>query len=632
MISAEKCRKIAAIFSQCRTSKLIAMPADLLCITTSNVLVIEQFNAFLIEQNENRVVLSSLTFNSFFMKKVHLILTLLAGASFAASAQTARLEIIHNSADAAAAEVDIYVNGQLFRDDFAFRTTTGFLTVPAGVQLDVAVAPGNSASASDALATFPFTLMDGGTYIAIASGIVSATGYNPATPFTIEVFADARETGVGAGTDVLVFHGATDAPAVDVAEVGVGAGVIINDLAYSAFVGYSSFLTLDYILQIQEGQTNTPVAAFNAPMQSLGLGGAAITVLASGFLDPSANSNGAAFGLFVSLGVEGALVALPSPTARVEVIHNAADLAAATVDVYLNGELALDNFAFRTTTGFFDLPAAMPLEIAVAGANSSSVNDALATFPLTLVDGESYIVVANGIVSPSGYTPATPFGLDIYAGARETAINSNETDILVYHGATDAPAVDVIESAVGAGTIVNDISYSEFQGYLSVGPASYQLDVAPAAGSPVLASYAVNTELAQGAAVTILASGFLNPSSNSNGPAFGLWYSAGVAGELQPLDAVITGINEVAGLGIVGLYPNPTNDNVTLSFDVIKGDRVTVDVVDVVGNRVINLDLGAVASGVRTVQLPTRDLAGGMYLVRFSADNGQVVQRLQVVK
>lgn len=567
------------------------------------------------------------------MKKQNFLTALLvAGAATVAfSQQTARLEIIHNSADAAAAEVDIYVNGQLFRDDFAFRTTTGFIDVPAGVQLNVAVAPGNSSSVDDALATFPFTLEGGGSYIAIASGIVSPSGYSPATPFTIEVFADAREEGTGTDTDVLVFHGATDAPAVDVEEVGVGAGLIIDDLAYADFVGYTSFVTLDYILQVQEGQSNTPVAAFGAPLQSLGLGSAAITVLASGFLDPSLNSDGPAFGLYVSLGVEGPLVALPVPNARVEIIHNAADLNAAEVDVYLNGNLAIDDFAFRTTTGFIDLPAAMPLSIAVAGGNSTGVDDALATFPLTLEDGETYIVVANGIVSPSGYTPATSFGLDIFAGARETSVSPDETDILVYHGTTDAPTVDVIESGVGAGTIVDDISYSEFQGYVSVGPAAYQLDITPAAGTPVLVSFGANTTLAQGAAMTILASGFLDPAVNSNGPGFGLWYSIGEQGELLPLD-VVTGIGDMEGITQLSLYPNPAADNAILTFDLNSRSRVSVEIHDVLGSRLTGIELGEVLPGGRTVNLPLEGLPSGIYLVSMNSEHGRVTKRLQVVR
>ncbi len=553
------------------------------------------------------------------------------GALIPLPTPTARVEIIHNAADAAAAEVDVYVNGDLAVNDFAFRTTTGFIDLPANMPLSVAVAGANSTSVDDALATFPLELMNGETYIVVANGIVSETGYDPAPAFGLDILVGGREVAEGPGTDVLVYHGATDAPAVDVEEVGAGAGLIVEGAAYSQFTDYLELLTGDYVIQVQPAGTGTPVAAFAAPLATLELEGAAITVLASGFLDPSENSDGAAFGLFVSLGVEGELIALPTPTARVEIIHNAADLNAAEVDVYVNGELAIDDFAFRTTTGFIDLPANMPLSVAVAGGNSTTVDDALATFPLELMNGETYIVIANGIVSATGYTPATPFGLDIYTGGREAAENANETDILVYHGATDAPTVDVIESAVGAGTIVDDIAYGEFQGYLSVGPAAYQLDITPASGSPVLVSYDANTQPAVGAALTILASGFLDPAANSNGPGFGLWLSTGEAGGLTPLP-VFTSISEVSSFGSIDLYPNPTNDNATLRFDVVNEGRVSLDVIDVIGNSVLNMDLGSVGQGGRTVQLPTQNLTAGMYLVRLMTENGQSVQRLQVVK
>ena len=67
-----------------------------------------------------------------------------------AFSQTARVQVIHNSADAAAAEVDVYVDAANTLDDFAFRTASPFVDLPAGVQIELSIAPGNSSSVADA--------------------------------------------------------------------------------------------------------------------------------------------------------------------------------------------------------------------------------------------------------------------------------------------------------------------------------------------------------------------------------------------------------------------------------------------------------------------------------------------------
>ena len=79
-----------------------------------------------------------------------------------ALSQTARLQVIHNSPTP---NVDVYVNDGILLDDFVFRTATPFIDVPAGVNLKIDIAPSNSSSSNDAIATFNFTLDDGNTYI-----------------------------------------------------------------------------------------------------------------------------------------------------------------------------------------------------------------------------------------------------------------------------------------------------------------------------------------------------------------------------------------------------------------------------------------------------------------------------------
>ena len=70
------------------------------------------------------------------------------------------------------------------------------------------------------------------------------------------------------------------------------------------------------------------------------------------------------------------MIALPSAdlaTARVQVIHNSADAAAESVDVYLNETLLIPNFAFRTASPFVDAPAGIEIDLSVAPPNSTGV-------------------------------------------------------------------------------------------------------------------------------------------------------------------------------------------------------------------------------------------------------------------
>ncbi|MFB6318015.1 T9SS type A sorting domain-containing protein, partial [Saccharicrinis sp. FJH54] len=198
-------------------------------------------------------------------------------------------------------------------DNFAFRNATPFIDLRAGVPTSIDIAPKNSASADESLYNLTTTL-ENKSYILVANGIVSPSGYEPATPFNIYVYDMAMETAPEGKTNVMVFHGATDAPTVDVVETSVPAGTIIDDMAYGEFTGYLELGTMDYILDVRDETGSTTVASYSAPLQTLGLGGSALTVLASGFLNPAVNSDGPAFGLYVALPSGGELVELPVNT------------------------------------------------------------------------------------------------------------------------------------------------------------------------------------------------------------------------------------------------------------------------------------------------------------------------------
>ena len=329
-------------------------------------------------------------------------------------------------------------------------------------------------------------------------------------------------------------------------------------------------------------------------------------------------SNGPAFGVYVALPTGGPLVALPNSTARLQVIHNSADAAAATVDVYLNGGLLLNDFAFRTATPFIDAPAGVPIKVAIAPSTSTSVADSIAVFNYNLASGETYILIAEGIVSPSGYSPATPFDIAVYGMGREMAMTAGNTDVLVHHGATDAPAVDVVEVGVGAGTIVSNAAYGDFAGYLGLATADYRLEIRATGATTAVATYdaPLATLNLQDSAITVIASGFLDPTQNSNGAAFGLYVALPEGGSLVPLPVVtsIETINTINGLD-VRIQANINQVSLQVNADIEQ--ELGIRVLSFDGKVMYDNPVNQILSGDNQLQFNT-NLGAGLYVLQLT--------------
>lgn len=596
----------------------------------------------------------------------NMIVGLLALLTVTAAAQSgsARLQIIHNAADPAAAVVDIYVNNNLFENDFAFREATEFRTVPAGVTLNIQVAPGNSSSATEAIAVIPVTLSANRTYVAVANGVIGA-GFaaNPdGLPISFQLFAKdgIREKAQRSPFfDVIALHGATDAPTVDIRSRLTGKQPLFDDLSYGKFSSYRSLLARKQTFDVTPGNDpNTVVATFEIDLS--GLRGGSAVVFASGFLNPAANNNGPAFGLFAAL-PNGAVAALTpvTPTARLQVIHNAADPAASVVDIYVNDALYEDDFAFREATEFRTVPANVTLNIQVAPGNSTSSAQAIATIPVTLQDGKTYVAIANGVIG-SGFA-ANPDGADIgfnlfaVDGIREKAWLNSGVNVIVFHGATDAPTVDVY-AKIGPFNYraVNDLSYGEFSTYKSLFAKEYTLSVTSGNSTSVVAAFQADLTGLRGGAAVVFASGFLNPATNNNGPAFGL-YAALPNGAVVALPAASpspmvtiddeTELTEArieqferqtpvlpSDFALNQNYPNPFNPTTTISFALPKAAPVTLTVYNVIGQEVARLVDGPLPAGPHQVTFDAVNMASGIYFYRLQTDGFSEQRKMVLMK
>jgi hypothetical protein len=577
------------------------------------------------------------------MKTLKILLTtiLFTGLNFT-FAQTARLQVIHNAADPGAVAVDIYLNGSLLLDNFEFREATPYIDAPAGTPINIGVAGPNSTTAEDTIKNFNITLTANETYVAIANGVLSPGLFtsNPdgrSTAFNLFIKAMARENGISSNVDFFVLHGSTDAPTVDVLARRVA--TLVDNAAYGDITDYITVPAASYILDVTPGNNNsTIVASFEADLS--GLAGGAAVVFASGFLNPANNQNGPAFGIFAAL-PNGTVVEFPSvQLARLQVIHNSADVAAGSVDIYLNGSLLLDNFTFRAATPFIDAPAGVELNIGVAPGNSSSVNDTLKNFQATLENGNTYVAIANGVLDPNSYASnqdgrSTVFTLFVKDMVKETGSSSSgNVDFFVLHGSTDAPSVDV--NARGVATLVDNAAYGDFTDYITVPAASYTLDLTLSDGTTLVQSYIADLSTLGGGSAVVFASGFLNPSVNQNGEGFGIYFAL-ADGTVGQFPIGVVSVENVSTLtpdnyALSQNFPNPFNPSTTFNFTIPNSEFVTLKVFNILGSEVANLVNENLTAGSYKYSFDATNLASGVYLYELKAGSFREIKKMNLLK
>ena len=336
------------------------------------------------------------------------------------------------------------------------------------------------------------------------------------------------------------------------------------------------------------------------------------------------------YGLHCQAG--GALVPLPEvqETAEVQLIHNSADPAAEFVDIYLDGVLIADDFEFRTASTFLEVPAETPINIDVAPQDSNEaggngVSDSVFNFNPTLTADETYVAVANGVLDPTQFDDpfnnAIGFGIDVFTGAQQNSTNAGEVSLLVHHGATDAPTVDVVNFD-NDNVLVDDISYTEFDGYLDLPTQDYLINVEAADNSSVVATYAANLQslgLAD-AAITVVASGFLDPAVNQGGEAFGLWAALPAGGDLVELTETV-GTDNFTDNNF-NYYPNPVEQRLNISSTGIVED---VQIFNMLGQEVIHIE-----PNMESPQINMSGLQAGAYMMKVSIEG--VSQSFSVIK
>jgi hypothetical protein len=320
------------------------------------------------------------------------------------------------------------------------------------------------------------------------------------------------------------------------------------------------------------------------------------------------------YGLFAVF-PDGTVVPLPNtPVARVQIIHNSPD---PTVDIYAGNEKILDDFAFRTAIPFIYVPAEQQIDLGVAPANSTSVADVIATFPVTFENRKTYVVMATGVV---GGSPA--FDLFVNENGRERAANSADVDVAFFNGAPDVPEAD----AFLPGSIsIENVAFGAFSGYESLLPTNDFLQVSPA--SNVVLTYFSNFGGLGGQAVTLFTTGFLDAGQ----PGFEVWV-AEADGDTYPLQLYVK-TNELDDkISDLQLSPNPTVADLFVRFNLLENENLRYGMRDATGRLALQGDFGTVSAGEFVQKLEVGILPAGMYQLEIVSDAGVKAVKFVVQK
>jgi len=129
-----------------------------------------------------------------------------------------------------------------------------------------------------------------------------------------------------------------------------------------------------------------------------------------------------------------------------------------------------------------------------------------------------------------------------------------------------------------------------------------------------------------------LASGFLNPANNNDGPAFGLYVALAEGGELIPLELhVPTGIETYFEelKDQVSVYPNPASEIIYIKLGELSESNAVIQVFNGLGQMVYsetvqNLD--------NEHMINTSNFKSGMYYININFGSEIINSSIQIVK
>ena len=96
----------------------------------------------------------------------------------------------------------------------------------------------------------------------------------------------------------------------------------------------------------------------------------------------------------------------------------------------------------------------------------------------------------------------------------------------------------------------------------------------------------------------------------------------------QVKDNSVTGIDENELDFGVNIHPNPTNNQITIDFNLLDVTEVSLEILDATGRVVASHNLGNLPNGFQSITLNVSNLSNGLYLCNIKAGETKISKRI----
>ncbi|GAB5518716.1 MAG: hypothetical protein RhofKO_09670 [Rhodothermales bacterium] len=201
------------------------------------------------------------------------------GTPQAPSQGQASLQVIHNRPAIEDSQLDVYINGQLLYDDLTFRQGSDRIALRlSGITtttFDLALAPSNSQSVTDAFYTEAITLTNNRHHVSVALGLDDAPHWS--------TFNTARNAPQPDAVHVTFVQGASDVPVSTLFAFSDNTTLTTN-WTFGQTATASAFSPMQHVVGVLDPATESQYVASTLNLD--GLGGQSVTALLSGYATP----------------------------------------------------------------------------------------------------------------------------------------------------------------------------------------------------------------------------------------------------------------------------------------------------------------------------------------------------------